>query len=62
MDDRYIAHFTGGWRSFDRAIINYNVRAAYAGEMVIPDAHVEFMYAPEINGRSDIKKAVVIGK
>ena len=62
MDDRYIAHFTGGWRSFDRAIINYNVRAAYAGEMVIPDAHVEFMYAPEINGRSYIKKAVVIGK
>lgn len=59
MDDRYIAHFQDSWRSGDNAVLAYTIRAAYAGEMTIPDAHAEQMYAPEISGRSTVARAIV---
>jgi uncharacterized protein YfaS (alpha-2-macroglobulin family) len=52
MDDRYVANFDNYWYEKDHVITHYQVRAVYPGEMVIPDAHVELMYRPEINGRS----------
>ena len=60
MDDRYTANFTGYWRKGRREMIYYQLRASYAGEMVLPDAHVEFMYRPEINGRSAIGKGQIV--
>ena len=59
MDDRYVAHFQGRWRSNETAILAYTIRAAFAGEMTIPDAHAEQMYAPEISGRSNVARAIV---
>ena len=60
MDDRYVAHFNdNNWRYGRDSLISYVVRASYSGEVVIPDAHVEFMYSPEINGRSSITEAIV---
>lgn len=59
MDDRYVAHFQDSWRSGDNAVLAYTIRAAYAGEMTIPDAHAEQMYAPEISGRSTVARAIV---
>ena len=51
-DDRFTAHFSGYWRAGDRLQIAYVMRAAYAGRMIVPDAHVEYMYQPWIHGRS----------
>ena len=62
MDDRFIAHFDGRWYRNDHAFVRYTVRAAYQGKAQIPDATVEEMYAPEINGRSGIKQVVVQGR
>lgn len=59
MDDRYVAHFQGRWRYNDNAVLAYTIRAAYAGEMTVPDAHVEQMYAPEVSGRSAVARAIV---
>ncbi|MBO6827143.1 MAG: hypothetical protein JJ879_13130 [Sneathiella sp.] len=59
MDDRFMAHFKGKWGRKDIAYITYVVRAAYPGKMTIPDAQVEFMYAPAINGRSEFNWAEV---
>ena len=59
MDDRYVAHFQNRWKSGDVAVLAYTIRAAYSGEMTIPDAHAEQMYAPEISGRSAVARAVV---
>ncbi|NRP10101.1 MULTISPECIES: alpha-2-macroglobulin [unclassified Marinobacterium] len=52
MDDRFIANFSRSWDKGDMVAAYYQVRAVYTGEMVIPDAHAELMYRPEINGRS----------
>ena len=52
MDDRYVANFDNSWYKDDYVITYYQMRAVYPGEMVIPDAHAELMYRPEINGRS----------
>ena len=59
MDDRFMAHFKGQWNRNDIAYVTYVVRAAYPGKMSIPDAHVEFMYAPAINGRSAVNRAKI---
>ena len=59
MDDRYVAHFQNRWKSGDGAILAYTIRAAYLGEMTIPDAHAEQMYSPEISGRSAVARAIV---
>ena len=59
MDDRFIAHFEGAWSSGDFALVSYTVRASYDTTAVIPDAHVEHMYSPEINGRSKVGLALV---
>lgn len=59
MDDRLIAHFDGRWFKENFAFIRYTVRAAYEGTAQIPDATVEEMYAPEINGRSNIGRTTV---
>lgn len=59
LDDRIISHFQGSWQYSSRAVLAYTVRAAYTGEMTIPDAHAEHMYAPEISGRSSVARAIV---
>ena len=50
MDDRFVAYFTGRWIRDRRTVVAYAVRAVFPGDMVVPDAHVELMYQPEING------------
>ena len=62
MDDRIIAHYQDSWKYNSHAILAYTVRAAYTGEMTIPDAHAEHMYAPEISGRSSVARAIVSKK
>ena len=62
MDDRFIAHFKNQWYQGNHAVISYVVRAAYSTEAQIGDAHVEHMYAPEIYGRSNVARAVVLEK
>ena len=62
MDDRFIAHFENQWYQGHHAVISYVVRAAYSTEAQIGDAHVEHMYAPEIYGRSNVTRAVVLEK
>ena len=62
MDDRFIAHFENRWYQGNHAVISYVVRAAYSTEAQIGDAHVEHMYAPEIYGRSNVARAVVLEK
>lgn len=57
MDDRFVAHFD--YISNKPTIYSYTVRAVYAGEMILPDAHAEMMYKPEINGRSPVLKAII---
>ena len=59
MDDRYIAHFDSSWRKGSYAYVRYTVRAANVTESIIPDAVAEEMYSPDVNGRSEIAKAVV---
>ena len=59
MDDRFIAHFDDRWYRGNFAFVKYTVRAAYQGKAQIPDATVEEMYAPEVNGRSGIEQVVV---
>ena len=59
MDDRLIAHFDDRWRQGSFAFVRYTVRAAYQANAQIPDATVEEMYTPEINGRSLIQKVTV---
>ena len=62
MDDRYVANFDHYWYEKDHVIAYYQVRAVYPGEMVIPDAHVELMYRPEINGRSTSTTGSIVEK
>ena len=62
MDDRYIAHFNKRWRVNENALLKYVVRSAYTGEVQVGGAHVEHMYAPEINGRSGSFRALIIEK
>ena len=62
MDDRYIAHFDNRWRVNANALLTYVVRSAYTGEVQVGGAHVEHMYAPEINGRSGSFRALIIEK
>ena len=62
MDDRFIAHFDNRWREKSFAMVRYTVRAAYETTASIPDATVEQMYAPELNGRSNITRAFVKSK
>jgi uncharacterized protein YfaS (alpha-2-macroglobulin family) len=59
MDDRFVAHFRGRWYSGDFGMLRYTVRAAYDTEAIVPDAHVEHMYAPQINGRSSVARVSV---
>ena len=61
MDDRFVAHFSGRWLPSGSAVA-YTVRAVYPGEMTIPDAHIEMMYQPEINGRSEVQRARIIAE
>ena len=60
MDDRFVAYFTGRWSHDRRTVVAYAVRAVFPGEMVVPDAHVELMYQPEINGRSMVRRAQIL--
>ena len=62
MDDRFIAHFENRWYKNEKALLKYVVRSAYTGEVQIGGAHIEHMYAPEINGRSGSARALVIEK
>ena len=62
MDDRYIAHFNKRWRVNKNALLKYVVRSAYTGEVQVGGAHVEHMYAPEINGRSGSFRALILEK
>ena len=59
MDDRFIAHFDGRWKKGSFAYLRYAVRSTHASSAIISDAHVEEMYAPEINGRSSIITSIV---
>ena len=59
MDDRFIAHFDGRWKKGSFAYVRYTVRSTHASSAIISDAHVEEMYAPEINGRSNILTSIV---
>ena len=60
MDDRFVAHFEDRWYSNEKALLKYVVRAVYTGEVQIGGAHIEHMYAPEINGRSGSARALVV--
>ena len=60
MDDRFVAHFEDEWYTNEKALLKYVVRAVYTGEVQIGGAHIEHMYAPEINGRSGSARALVI--
>jgi alpha-2-macroglobulin len=62
MDDRFIAHFQDRWNTKDYGMLRYTVRAAYDTQAVVPDAHVEHMYAPEISGRSSAASVIVAPK
>jgi len=62
MDDRVIAHFKGRWYKDSFAYVRYTVRAAYETNAIIPDAVVEEMYAPEVNGRSKITESIVAAR
>ena len=62
MDDRFIGHFDNRWKSGSFGFVRYSVRASYETDAIIPDAVVEEMYAPEINGRSSIVASQVIAK
>ena len=59
MDDRYTANFSANWFKGKEAMVYYQVRATYPGDVQLPDAHVEFMYRPEINGRSNVGQAKI---
>ena len=61
MDDRFIAHFNSVWYNGSFAYVRYTVRAAYETNAIIPDAVVEEMYSPEVNGRSEITESIVSG-
>ncbi|TCK08365.1 hypothetical protein CLV83_0444 [Marinobacterium mangrovicola] len=62
MDDRYVANFDLSWSEGRSALIHYRVRAAYPGTMQLPDAHAEFMYRAEVNGRSSVGEAQILEK
>ena len=62
MDDRFIGHFDNRWKSGSFGFVRYSVRASYETDAIIPDAVVEEMYAPEINGRSSIVASQVTAK
>ena len=59
MDDRFVAHFAGKWVRNERSVVAYTVRAVYPGTMVIPDAHLELLYQPYVNGRSMVRRAQI---
>ena len=60
MDDRFVAHFAGKWVLNERSVVAYTVRAVYPGTMVIPDAHLELLYQPYVNGRSRVWGARIV--
>ena len=60
MDDRFVAHFAGRWARNERSVVAYTVRAVYPGTMVIPDAHLELLYQPHVNGRSMVRRAQIV--
>ena len=62
MDDRFVAHFANRLYLNDNILLSYVVRSAYTGEVQIGGAHIEHMYAPEVNGRSGSFRALVIEK
>ena len=62
MDDRFVAHFAGTWVRSERSVVAYTVRAAYPGTMVIPDAHIELLYQPHVNGRSVMRRAQTVAE
>ena len=62
MDDRFVAHFADRLYLKDNILLSYVVRSAYTGEVQIGGAHIEHMYAPEVNGRSGSFRALVIEK
>ena len=59
MDDRFVANFTGRWTHNNPSTVAYTVRAVYPGTMEIPDAHLELLYQPHVNGRSAVRHAHV---
>lgn len=62
MDDRFIAHFDQIWETGDFAYIRYTLRATHRSNAIIGDTYVEEMYAPEINGRSDIVASIIASR
>ncbi|WP_293268190.1 MG2 domain-containing protein [Neptunomonas sp.] len=62
MDDRFTANYTDYWRKHRKTLVYYQVRATYTGNMQLPDAHVELMYRPEINGRSTSGRGQISAK
>ena len=56
----FVAHFTGRWGHDTRSVVAYAVRAVFPGDMVVPDAHVELMYQPDVNGRSMVRRAQIL--
>ena len=62
MDDRFIAHFDRRWKKGSFAYVRYTVRSTHASSSMTGDAHVEEMYVPEINGRSNIVASIVLAR
>jgi uncharacterized protein YfaS (alpha-2-macroglobulin family) len=60
LDDRIMVHYQDDWVPKNRKQLAYTIRASYPGKMVLPDAHVELMYQPEINGRSVSQQLLVL--
>ena len=60
LDDRVMVHYHDDWGPKNRKQLAYTIRASYPGKMVLPDAHVELMYQPEINGRSVSQQLLVL--
>ena len=63
MDDRFMAAFNEDFFSDGEIrIAAYVMRAVYPGDMRFPDAHVELMYSPQVNGRSATGAVSVVEK
>ena len=55
-----MVHYHDDWSPKNRKQLLYTIRTSYPGKMVLPDAHVELMYQPEINGRSVSQQLLVL--
>ncbi len=60
MDDRFSAALSSAWQAKQPVRLVYQVRASFVGTMQVPDTHVEFMYRPEVHGRSARTEVTVI--